>query len=493
MKRPCSPESRGKHVARFGLRTSTSLSMVLVATLALVASACSGSVSTTSPSQAASSPSQAASSASQAASSASQAASSPSQAASSPSQAASSASPGQNILIGGIGPLSAPGNVQGGTEMQWAEEQAISDINAAGGVLGRNLRLIFYDTSALPDVAAAAATRLVTEDHVVAVAGEFHSGNALAEIPVFSKAGTPVVFAETYGDAVTAGDPTASNLPANPPTIFRIAPSATLYGGFFTDWVVNGLHAKKVVQVTEATDYGAGEVKTLKAQLDQAGVAIAQVQVQLNQTDYSAIVSRLAQENPDADVVFFDQSNASTAYTLISNAISAGLINNHTICVGNPDLRETEAFWRAVPNGVGCSFLFVGLTPGQYNAKAKSLADRYQAEFNNSPTAYVFEAYDSVGLVADAIQQAGSTDSAAVVKALEKTTYVGAQGQYAFPYGSSNPVPAGQPGWMWHQWMNPSIQMLEYTKANQTLSDAVALWPKARQTTPGTAYVPVTR
>src|SRR5262245_53871778 len=51
-----------------------------------------------------------------------------------------------DILLGGVGPLSQPGDVVGGQEMKWAMEQAVADLNAKGGVLGRQIKLVFYDT-----------------------------------------------------------------------------------------------------------------------------------------------------------------------------------------------------------------------------------------------------------------------------------------------------------------------------------------------------------
>jgi branched-chain amino acid transport system substrate-binding protein len=159
----------------------------------------------------------------------------------------------QDILLGGVGPLSQPGDVAGGQELKWAMEQAVADINAKGGVMGHNLRLNFYDTQNKPDVCAAVAKKMVQDDKVVAVVGEFHSGCALAQIPTYNQAGTPVVFSETYNDKITGGDPTDPTLPANPPTIFRIAPSSTYYSDFVVDWIVNGVKAKKVAYVTDTT------------------------------------------------------------------------------------------------------------------------------------------------------------------------------------------------------------------------------------------------
>ena len=94
-------------------------------------------------------------------------------------------------------------------------------------------------------------------------------------------------------------------------------------------------------------------------------------------------------------------------------------------------------------------------------------------------------------LVADAIERAKSTDAKAIVAALETTSLVGTQGKYSFPYNSKNPVPAGKPSWLWHQYVEPPLQLLEFTKKGQTAEEAATVWPASRQTQPGKAYVPV--
>jgi branched-chain amino acid transport system substrate-binding protein len=397
------------------------------------------------------------------------------------------------ILLGGVGPLSQPGDVAGGQEMKWAMEQAVADINAKGGVLGKTLQLNFYDTQNKPDVCAAVSNRLVEEDKVVAVVGEFHSGCALAQIPAYNKAGMPVVFSEAYNDKVTGGDPDDPNLPPNPPTIFRIAPTSTYYSNFIADWIINGLKAKKVGQVTDTTDYGTGTLAAMKAALEPAGIELTQVVVELAQPDYGAILSRMATEHPDLDVVYLDVSETASGYVTMQNAIDVGLVNDKTICVGIPAMRDGQSFWQAVPDGVGCVFQLVGLTGAQFNAVAKSLDERARKALGHEARNYAFEAYDSVMLVADAIERAGSTDSAAVVDALESTAMVGTQGKYEFKYNSKNPVPADKPSWLWHQFAEPPLQLLEYTEKGQSSEQAVTVWPASRQTQPGVAYVPVKR
>lgn len=385
------------------------------------------------------------------------------------------------VVIGGVGPLSQPGAVQAGMDMKWAMETAVADVNGEGGVLGKTLKLIFYDTQNQPDVAASIAERLVNEDKVVAVVGEYHSGAALAQIPTYNKARLPVIFSETWSDKITGGDPDSPDLPANPPTIFRIAPTSTYAGRLLSDWLINGLHAKKVVELYEATDFGVSQARAMKEQLEEAGVALVQIQVELNQTDYSPILARLAEENPDANAVIFDVTGESS-YVIEQNAFEVGLVKKGIVPVVNQVAQDSPAFWRAVPDGTGSAFRLVGLTPSMYNDLTRSVAERFTEKFGGSPKVWVFESYDSVRLIADAIKRAGSTDADKIVKALETTSFVGAQGKYEFPYNSSNPVPSDKPGWMWHQWPNPPIQIVEYFAKDQALNDAAVVWPPQRQT-----------
>jgi len=395
---------------------------------------------------------------------------------------------GDTIVIGGVGPLSQPGAVAAGQDMKWAMETAVADVNGAGGLLGRKVSLAFEDTQNLPDVAASVAKKLVEQTKVVGVAGEYHSGAALAQIPVYNQHGTPAVFAETWNDNITGGDPKDPGLPANPPSVFRIAPTSTYAGSQISDWLLNGLKARHVVQIYEATDFGLGQAKVLKEQLDGKGITLRQVKIELNQPDYTAILNRAKQDNANVDVVIFGVTGESS-FTVEQNAFSTGLLKKGTICVADQSALDDNAFWRAVPDGVGCVFQFVGPVPAAYTDRTKSVAARYQAKFGGSPKVWVFEAYDAVMLLADAVTRAKSTDAKAVVAALEKTDYVGTQGTYSFPYGSGKPVPSTDPGWLWHQWPDPPIQLVEYTKKGQSVNDVSVLWPPQRQTVPGKAFI----
>lgn len=391
------------------------------------------------------------------------------------------------IVIGGVGPLSQPGAVQAGQEMKWAMERAVADLNADGGVLDRQVELTFEDTQNTPDVAAAVAKKLVEEDEVVGVVGEYHSGAALAQIPTYNENGTPAVFVETWNDTITAGDPDDPSLPPEPESIFRIAPTTSYATQSVIDWLVEGVEPAKVVQVYEATEFGLGQADSLKAGLDGTGIELAQIEIELNQPDYTSVLSRVNQQHADADVVVIDVTGESS-YVAVQNAFTTGLLGEGRICFTNQAAQDDEAFWRAVPDGAGCSFRYVGPAPAQFNDQAAALAERFSEEVGGAPKAWVFESYDGIMLLADAIERAGSTEPEEIVAALEETSYQGTQGTYEFPYVSGNPVPEDQPAWLWHQWPEPLIQILEYTEKDQPIEDTAVLWPPDKQTD-GAAYV----
>ncbi|MGH7709583.1 MAG: ABC transporter substrate-binding protein [Vulcanimicrobiaceae bacterium] len=379
-------------------------------------------------------------------------------------------------MIGAVGPLSQPGAVQSGLDMKWAMALAVSDLDARGGVLGRKVALDFEDTQATPATAAAVAKRLTEDKNVVAVVGEYHSSAALAAIPTYSQAGMPVLFTEVTANAITGGDPKAPDLPPNPKTIFRVSPTSTQISQLIGDWLVQSRHVKNVVHIYEATDYGNGQKAAIKNVLDPAGVRLTQVQVELNQSDYSSILLRLAQEHPDADGVIFDVTGESS-FVVEENAFQSGLLKKSMACFVNQVAADSKAFWRAVPDGTGCVFRYTGPIPGRYDPLQKSIADRYQAQFHESPKAWVFSSYDAIMVVADALKRAKSTDHAKVAKAIESAHFAGSAGTYAFKYGSSNPVPTGAPSWEWHQWMTPPVTLLQYTQKNQVLGRAAIVWP----------------
>src|SRR5262249_5126368 len=120
------------------------------------------------------------------------------------------------IKVGWVGPLSPPGGYAEGALMKQAAELAAEGLNAQGGVLGRPIQVIFADTRGKPEEGTAAAERLISQEKVVAITGEFHSSVFLAEMEVAHKAGIPIIAVDVWALSITA---------KGYPEVFRVAPN----------------------------------------------------------------------------------------------------------------------------------------------------------------------------------------------------------------------------------------------------------------------------
>jgi branched-chain amino acid transport system substrate-binding protein len=92
------------------------------------------------------------------------------------------------------------------------------------------------------------------------------------------------------------------------------------------------------------------------------------------------------------------------------------------------------------------------------------------------------EAYDSLKLMAQAIDNAGSTDGEAIIQAIESISYDGALGNITFPYGTQNPIPEGMPAKWWHQFPDPAITLVQYQEAGQDAADVPVVFPETYKT-----------
>ena len=99
----------------------------------------------------------------------------------------------QDIGVGLIVPLSAPGDATGGQLIRRGAEIGVDMINAQGGVLGKKLKLFVQDSQGKPEAGVAGYRRLVSEDKVVAVPGFFHSSVDIAVNEVAKEMGVPTI------------------------------------------------------------------------------------------------------------------------------------------------------------------------------------------------------------------------------------------------------------------------------------------------------------
>lgn len=395
---------------------------------------------------------------------------------------ATSAPQADTIRIGGVGPLSAPGDVVSGISMQYAMNLAVKDINDQGGVLGKPIELVFGDTEGLPERGTAVAERLVTNDKVIAIVGEAHSAVGLAEADVAHKYGIPILFSETWSDKITE---------TGYPEVFRIAPAASMTSTVVVDWE-KAIGTKIVLEIAENTDYGTSQAAADKKNFEAAGITFLDpIFVDLTTTDFQPILARIQAMNPAPDSIHVAVTSTA-AYNLEQQMVDMGIApSKKTIGIASSNAIAPE-FWQSVPNGNFYLFNYIGLPPSLFNDTTKHVSEAYQGVFKTEPPSYALEAYDSVWIVVDAIKKAGTTEPKALIAAIEETNVVLAQGRYWFKYTSQNPLPSdgSVPAYMWHQWPDPAVLLMQYVKPKQDWKDAVIVWPPAYQTYSGKSIIP---
>jgi len=376
------------------------------------------------------------------------------------------------IKIGALAPLSAPGTVVGGEAMRDAMMIAETDINAAGGVLGCEVEVVISDSEGLPERGAAVMERMISQDGVVAVGGGYHSSVGVASKDVADARGIPVVFAETWNDTIT-GD--------KQKYIFRIAPLSSWVSNIYWQFAATIPGVEKVAILTENTDYGIPASEETAQGL--AGVDIDSVifSVDIGTQDYAGIVERIKAESPDMIITLV---TGEAAYNFTQQAADAGIGPLDIPFQTGQDALESGAYWTNVPDGQHAFVSRIGVPESQFTEKGRAFAAVYKEKTGKSDVeSYAMEAYDSIAILAEAIEIAGSTDGDAIVEALENIRHEGTLGTIYFDYGlKRDPSEDGKGDEWWHQWPDPAITMIQYQEEGQASSEAAIVFPEAYKT-----------
>ncbi len=371
------------------------------------------------------------------------------------------------IKIGGIAPLSAPGAVGAGEGMRAAMLLAEKDINKAGGILGCDVKIVIGDSEGLPEKAKALMEKFITQDGVVAVGGAYHSSVGVGSKDIANDRHIPVVFAETWNDTIT-GD--------KQKYIFRIAPLSSWASATLWQAALLVPNIKKVAILTENTDYGIPAAAETTKGLLSGGVAAETFGVDIGTQDYSGIVERIKAGNPDYIIVL---ATGEAGYNFTQQAADAGMGPMDIPFQAGQVSLESKAYWENVPDGNMAFVQRIGTPPTLWSEKALALNEAYMAATGRGVIeSYAMEAYDSVVILAQAMNEAGSTDGPKIVTALENISYDGVLGRIYFPYGTQKDPSADSKGdeW-WHQWPDPAMTMIQYQKEGQNSVDAPIVWP----------------
>jgi len=366
------------------------------------------------------------------------------------------------IVIGVSIAQSPPGSVVQGTQVKDGVEIVTKIINDKGGVLGRPLKIVYEDNQGIPEKGRAAAEKLIARDKVVAITGGHQSSVCLAEIEVAHRYKMPYVNTNCWSDDVRAkGYPEVFN-PGNYNTRVSSAMADT----------IAALKVKRVVAFAENTDYGIGQAKLLGDFLKKAAPDTEYKYVALDRAgkDFTPAVLPLRANPPD---VVVNIMLPPAAYILMNQLYEQGVAPSaQTWLYDGAGIADYPDFWQNVKEA-GKYMLAFGLYHPLMPMPelGKQVGQIYQQQSKSEPNRLIFQAADSVLLIARAIEQAKSTDSAAIIKALQDMEFEGTRGKFRFSQDA---------GYKYQQWVDIPYVTYQLTEIDQPLSKTTLIQASGR-------------
>ena len=298
---------------------------------------------------------------------------------------------------------------------------AVKEINDAGGVLGKQIRVITTDDRSLADEAKTAVERLINQDKVVALLGEISSSRSIAGAPVAQDNRIPMLTPGSTNVGVTqAGD-----------YIFRACFTDDFQGQALARFAMDNLKLKRFAFLYPVNnDYGVGLreyiMKALKA---KGGQVLADLSyTEKSDVDFRGQLTRIKAANVEAIFVTGYYTEAGLiAQQARELGITAPLLggdgwdSDQTVQIGKQAVE-------------GCYFSN-HYSPDEDRPEVKKVVETYKAMYRNPdgspkvPDAMAVLGYDSMKLMADAIKRANSTEGRKIRDALAATKdFPGASG-----------------------------------------------------------------
>ncbi len=307
------------------------------------------------------------------------------------------------IKIGTIQSISGPVSTYG-IQTRDAIKMAVDEINAEGGVLGKQIELIVEDDEASPDKTTNAFKKLVAKDKVVSVIGALISKCTLA-ITKEAQAKKVVLLTPTStNDTVTdAGD-----------HVFMSCYNDSFQGQVGAQFAYETLKAKNAAILYDITnDYSKGLTTNFKEKFEAlGGKVVASESYSAGDKDFNAQLTKIKATKPD---ILFIPDYYNTVSLIAKQVRSQGI---------NITMLGADG-WDEITNNAGDevlgSYYCNHYSPMSNDPDVQSFVEKYTEKYKATPNALAALGYDATYILIDAIERAGSTDSDKIKAALMET------------------------------------------------------------------------
>ncbi len=319
-----------------------------------------------------------------------------------------------DIKIATIGPMTGQ-YASFGAQMKAGAEQAVADINAAGGVNGKQLQLIIEDDACDPKQAVAAAGKLSAAG-VALVAGHFCSGSSIPASKVYAEEGIIQISPASTNPKLT--DERAG------PNVFRVCGRDDQQGEVAGSYLAKNFAGKKIAVLHDKTAYGKGLADETRKYMNQNGLKETMYEAYTaGEKDYTALVSKMKQAG--IDVVYVGGYHTE-AGLIVRQMRDQGMKTQ----LMSGDALVTQEYWQ-VTGDAGEGTLMTFSPDPRKNPAAKDIVAKFRAK-NIEPEGYVLYTYAAIQAWAQAAESAKTEAPDKVISKLNGMDFNTVLGSFKF-------------------------------------------------------------
>jgi ABC-type branched-subunit amino acid transport system substrate-binding protein len=331
------------------------------------------------------------------------------------------------IKIGVVTPLSGTYSALG-QQVKWGIELAAKEINAAGGIMGRKVELLFEDEEANPAVATPKAEKLFQVSKVDFLTGTVNSASTLAVGQLAERNNRLIATTVSFSDVIT-GEKCS-------PNVFRVNARAGQQSAALAEWLSKAKPNAKVFYLGPDYEMGRSTVAAFKSAAEKKGAkTVGEVFAPLDNKDYSPFFGQVRGARPD---VMYTSVAGNDTVRLFNQMSQYGLLNNMIVvgASGSVTSQNLKAIGKAAEGfvtGVGYSVEIEG-------AENKKFVQAFQNHAKAAPDLYGADSYGVMYFYKAAVEKAKSTDTDKVRTAMRGLEWMTPQGKKTMRAGDHQAI-----------------------------------------------------
>ncbi|RDW15774.1 ethanolamine utilization protein EutJ [Oceanobacillus arenosus] len=292
-------------------------------------------------------------------------------------------------------------------------ELAVEEINEDGGIDGKQIKVIKVDNKSDAAEATNAAIKLTSQDKVTAIIGAATSGNTVAQAQIANDTETVLLSPSGTSPNVTIKDDGTLN-----EFVFRTSYIDPFQGTVAANFAIDELGIKNAAILADnASDYAKGLGTAFKETFEAAGGTIVKEEAYVaKDTDFRSILTSIQSADPE---FIFIPGYYEEVGIIVKQAREIGI---DVPLMGADGWDSPTLVKLAGAEALNNTFITNHYSSEDPDETIQNFVTKYKEKYNGeSPDAFNALGYDSVYLLADAIERAGSTDSTAIKDALAET------------------------------------------------------------------------